>query len=530
MNVLSVILSVAGVALVPLLACPAAGSAGGVGSGRVTILHVNDSHGRHMPLEVTGQNATSQTGDPGGSSEGFGRRGHIGGFAYLASVVEKLRRDRGRDRVLLVHSGDAFSDDLLGNLTEGEATIRLMNALRFDFLALGNHDFDYGQERTRALQEIAKFPMRAANVLDTTTGEPYLGDPTTVHDVHGLRVGLLALGYHSTHLTTDPDNVPTLKFISGIEAARQYVPRLAGRVDLVVVVSHLGAAVDRKLAREVDGIDLIVGGHSHDTLAAGEEVRGTWIVQASSDLTVLGEVTITMKQRTLERVEVVHHPLWNDQYEPDRRVNAIVEALRRPYREKLEEVLAKAGRTIGRNYKSESPFDVLVANVLREETGADVAMLPGIGYGVSLTPGPITREQLYTLLPHPARVATVRLTGAQIRAILEQSAANVAPDDPEQAVGGLVQTAGMEWTADLTKPVGCRIADVTVGGASIDTSRHYLVATHGGMLKGIHRYEAFQQGREAKVTERKLHELVETRLREMAVVHPPTLGAVRLIQ
>jgi 2',3'-cyclic-nucleotide 2'-phosphodiesterase (5'-nucleotidase family) len=496
----------------------------------VTILHVNDSHGRYMPFEVAGENATSQTGDPGGPPERFRRTGRVGGFAYLATAVEEIRRRRGRENVLLIHSGDTFSDDLLGNLTKGEAVVDLMNALKFDFLALGNHDFDYGQKRTRALAELARFPMRAANVIDKNTGKPFLGNPTALLEAGGVRVGLLALGYHHTDLTTSPKNIPTLKFTSGIEAARPYVAELARRADVVVVASHLGHAVDRKLARTVEGIDLILGGHSHDTLSRGEQVGSTWIAQARSDLAVLGEVRVRIENGGAKHFTVTSHTLWNDRYRPDARFVKKISELRAPHQKKLEEVLATTTQTIGRNYMSESPFDVLVGQMLLDHTGAEVAMLPGIGYGVSLTPGPITREALYTLLPHPAKVATVRLSGAQLIDILEQSATNIAPSDPERIVGGLVQTAGMTWTVDLTQPIDSRIRDVAVDGKPIGLKRQYLVATQSGMMRGIHRYRSFARGQAPRRSELKLNDLVERAMKAMTDVARPAMGNLRLIR
>ena len=230
---------------------------------------------------------------PVASEASFSRRGLVGGYAALATAIKALRARHGADNVLLLHGGDTFSDDLLGNLTRGEATIRLMNALGFQFLALGNHDFDYGADRTRELQRIASFPMRAANVTDAN-GKPFLGEPAQVFEVAGARVAVLALGYHNTDQTGSRDNVRGLSFGSGIDAARQWVPRLRSRADVVVVLSHQGSKVDRELARAVPGIDLIVGAHSHDAISPPERVGGTWMVQALSDAAALGEVTLTL--------------------------------------------------------------------------------------------------------------------------------------------------------------------------------------------------------------------------------------------
>ncbi len=142
----------------------------------------------------------------------------------------------------------------------------------------------------------------------------------------------------------------------------------------------------------------------------------------------------------------------------------------------------------------------------------------------------MTREALYALLPHPSKVATVTLSGRQIVEVLEQSAANQAPADPMDRVGGLVQTSGLAWTVDLRRPAGQRVADVRVGDAALDPGRDYRVVTHQGMLQGVHRYRSFAQGRDAKVEGETVAEAVEAALRSRGTVRAPRTGAVTLLR
>lgn len=515
----------------PLLATLADAAFAAAGSGEFTLLHVNDFHGRHLPVRVAPGNATAQTGDPGREPQSFARSGAIGGMAHLATAVRRIREQSPADSVILVHGGDAFSDDLLGNLTRGEAMTRLMDAIGVQFMAFGNHDFDYGAERTRELQSMVSFPMRGANVIDRETGKSFLGEPRMVVTAGGLRVGLLALGYHNTALTTAPENVAGLSFTDGIEAARRLVPNLRPKADVVVVVSHQGTKVDRELAREVPGIDVIVAAHSHDDLGDGERVGGTLIVQAGSDATELGEVRVRVAAGGRVEARAATYPLWTDGIAADAEVARIVEDLRAPFRGRLTEVIAKATDRIGRNYRSESPFDVLVGDILRAETKAQVALLPGVGYGVSLGPGPVTREDLYALLPHPSRLVTLTLTGAQLRAVLERSAANQQPERPQARVGGLVQTSGLSWAVDLALPQGQRISAVAVGGEPLEDDRRYSVVTHSGMLKGVHGYDTLQQqGSEIRTHDRKVVDVVEAALKAKGTVDAPALGSVRLVE
>jgi 2',3'-cyclic-nucleotide 2'-phosphodiesterase (5'-nucleotidase family) len=286
--------------------------------------------------------------------------------------------------------------------------------------------------------------------------------------------------------------------------------------------------VDELLAAEVEGIDLIIGGHSHDLMS--RKIGRTSMVQALSDGATLGEVKLMVENGQVSSIEPSHHILWNDQYEPEEKIERMIEALRTPHREQLQEIIATATQPIGRQYKSESPFDKLVADLLCQRAKAQIAILPGVGYGVSLQPGPITREALYTLLPHPSEVVTLTLKGSQILEILEQSGTNQKPRDPFDAVGGLIQTSGIRWTIDLTRPSGQRIRDVHVGVEPLGPDRVYSVATHSGMVSGTHRYSAFARGGDIRKEDLKLVELVEERMRAMGRVRPPAMGDVTLIQ
>lgn len=495
----------------------------------ITLLHSNDPHGRYVPFEVAPGDATSQTGDPGREPSSFERTGNIGGMSRLVATANSIRAQHGADKVLLVGGGDTFSDDLLTNLTKGEAMIQLMNAAGYQFMALGNHDFDYGRERTRELQEMAQFPMRGANVLDEN-GNPFLGDPAKIFTLGGIRVAVLGLSYHNTGETGNKKNFDGLRFVSGIDAVRDLIPGLRRQADAIVVVSHQGSSVDRELAKKVRGIDVIIGAHSHDVISPPEKVGNTWLVQAMSDTAALGELTLRFdSKRQLKSVAGRMHMLWTDKIEPDRKIEALIERLRAAHRAQLEEVIATSASLIGRQYRSESPFDTLVGNILREHSGAEIGLMPGVGYGISLSPGPVTREMLYTLLPHPSKLVTMELSGAQLLQTLEQSATNQRPQDPLDRVGGLIQTAGMRWTVNLTRATGQRVYDVSINGEPLAPERYYKVATHNGMSAGLHRYSQLKAGRNSMTHEESVTDIVEQAMRKSSTLQAPATGNVTLI-
>lgn len=523
-------LILAGACTNPNPATTAASEITGEARKSIYILHTNDMHGTYMPFLTTTDNATAQTGDPGRDTLiTFNQAAKIGGFAYLASAIKKVRAEKGDDKVLLVDGGDTFSDDQLGNLTKGEAMIRLMNTVNYDLMVLGNHDFDYGWPRTRELEQMASFPMRAANILNESTQQPVFGEPYIIKEINGVKVALLPLGYRNTPKTGNPDNVKGLRFEVGQEVAKKYVPELRQKADIVVVLSHEGTAVDYKMAREVAGIDLIIGAHSHDLLEPRKKIGQTYVVQALSDDAVLGDTELLITGDKLVGVNTHYHWLWNGQLQPDQQVQALVDELRKPHLSKLQETVVTSKDVIGRQYKSESPFDRLVGNLLLENYKGEVAFMPGVGYGISIKPGPVTSEEVYKLLPHPSKIVTLTMTGKQLKQTLEQTAENLKPESKLEAVGGLLQTTGIRYEMDLTEPIGQRISNMMIQNQPVSDTQSYKVVTHSGLLTGLHNYDEIGKGQNINKTGQPLTDFIIQKLKEKKEVEmPANMGEVNI--
>ena len=165
----------------------------------------------------------------------------------------------------------------------------------------------------------------------------------------------------------------------------------------------------------------------------------------------------------------------------------------------------------------------------REFAGADVSLLPGLGFGTTIRRGPITREMIFALFPHPSKVVRLTLSGAQLLATLEQSATNLRPVDDLDRVGGLLQTSGVQWTLDLTKPVGARVSAVTVAGIPLDPARTYRVVTNGGILQGTHRYTAVGSGTSIERMPNDVSDVLVDAFRRRRVVHAPSQGDITLV-
>ncbi len=442
---------------------------------RIVLLHTNDIHG-HI------------TAWRGWEGELAGKS--VGGFDRLAAAVEKERAQAGADRVLLLDAGDAIGDTMLADLTQGAAVLECMAALGYDAMTLGNHEPDFGVATLRRYLGEGKVPMLAANVRENGGN---FATQFQIKEVGGVKVGLLGLAYPNTPLTTAPKNVEGLAWEADSAAVvRRLVPKMRAQgAELIVVLSHLGLGADKTLAEAVPEIDVIVGGHSHNRMERALAVGSTLIVQAGAHLSDLGvlELAVEAGQVTAHQRRLI--PLTGP---ADPAMTARIAKIRKPFAAQLDESLGEAAEPIvraqtlagtdARQRDEQSPADSLFADILRAKTGSEIALLPGVGYGVAIPAGPITAEMLRNLVPHDGKVVTMTLTGAQIREILQQAVENSYSNDPQRKVGGMIQVSGLRFTHDEKR----------VLEDSLDPSRTYRVATNSMLAQGGHRYRTFRDG------------------------------------
>lgn len=264
-------LPLAGLGLWGSPTAPATAPAGGTAS--IVLLHVNDVHGQTDTRMVNGQS--------------------VGGYSRLSTLVGRVRSSRDPNTVLFLHAGDEFSrGDDLTRKTLGAANIDILNSLGLDAWTPGNGDFYNGMENLSARIKQARFTTLAANVTDKSTGR-CIARPFVVKQVGPVKVGLLGL-------CTITQGGAGLEANSAIETAAGIVPELRKRADIVVALTHIGYMEDVRLAQDVPGIDVIVGGHSHTVLSEGHRVRGpggeVLIVQTGSLLDSLGQVELKLKR------------------------------------------------------------------------------------------------------------------------------------------------------------------------------------------------------------------------------------------
>jgi 2',3'-cyclic-nucleotide 2'-phosphodiesterase (5'-nucleotidase family) len=428
------------------------------------ILHVNDFHGFAE------------------SHRRLGSDDLRGGAACLASLAETLRKEKPS---LLISAGDMLQGNTWANLFEGKPVIEVMNAMRFDAMVVGNHEFDFGKTSLTERIREANFPVLGANVTGLDALKPYV-----VKEVDGIRVGIIGVVTEETPTATHPRNVEGLTFMPVAATIERCIAKLNGRADIIVVLSHLGYNADMALASTVKGIDVIVGGHSHTKGVKPITVGSTVIVQAWEHGLVLGVLDLTVESGRIVAAEGRLEEVVPAKTAKDEKVAAIVGKWAAKVSESMGRVIAETGIDLdGENVRvRETNLGNFITDILRKESGADAAIINGGGLRTSIKKGPVTVGNIYSVLPFNNYIVGIRLTGQQIRDALEYGLSGI-----EQKEGRFPQVAGLTVTYSTARKPGNRVGTILVGGEPIEPSRQYIVATVDFLAAGGDGYQVFRE-------------------------------------
>ncbi|MDP8237144.1 MAG: 5'-nucleotidase C-terminal domain-containing protein [Candidatus Erginobacter occultus] len=486
----------------------------GCGSGdypEITVIHTNDLHGHILPARV----------------EGWSDR--TGGYATFVSWLSGVReKNRAREiPTLLLDAGDIYMGTVEGNLTRGGAVIGLMNRAGYDAMGVGNHEFDYGYFNLYQLAREADFPFLSANILLPGADEsPDFIHPYLIKEYDGLKVGIIGVSTPETSVITAAGNVGKIVFHDPADSIRPYGRLLRGEgVDLLVVLSHLGLDGDRALAAAVPDIDLIVGGHSHDLLSQPEKAgpRPTLIVQAGSYGRFAGRLDLKVDTGR-KRIAGHHYSIFiNRQYSypADLETNRLLNEIKNEVGDGFDQTVGIALQDITSADEEESPLGDLITDAMRKRVGAAAAFQNPYGIRGNLLQGPITRRDVYTVLPFDNSIVTLELAGGQIRELLEQSLTFKK---------GLLQISGLRVEYSLEAPEGNRVRSVEIDGDPLEDSTYYRVATNVFLAGGGDYFSAFAQGRSRRDSGVLLRDAVADYISLNTPLHPGFEPAGRWIR
>ena len=438
----------------------------------LTIVHVNDVHGR------VEENA--------GSKEL--------GFAKLRTAVEMMKEED--PNLLFLNAGDAFHGTTIVNLTSGEQMVEMMNAMEFDAMVPGNHDFNYGYEQLMKLKGLAEFPILGANIVhENTTKSDF--DPYVIYTMeNGLKVGIFGLGTDETKYKSSPKNTVGIEFTDAVAAGKKMVAELQSKTDIIIALVHLGDDASSintsdKLAMEVPGIDLIVDGHSHTILKEGKLVNGTLIVQAEAYTKNIGIVKMEITDGALTSAAARLMPYEEAAVlEADEEILGLIAEVKVVNEPIVSVVVGKTLVELDgvREHvrTGETNLGNLITDAMRMSTGADVAFTNGGGIRASIDVGDITVNEILTSFPFTNTLAVIEVTGAELLAAIEHGV-----KDYPAAAGQFPHVSGMKYTFDAGKPAGSRVTMVMIGDEALDPAKTYKVVTNDFMAVGGDGYTMF---------------------------------------
>ncbi|MDX1610007.1 MAG: thiosulfohydrolase SoxB, partial [Halofilum sp. (in: g-proteobacteria)] len=452
----------------------------GKGLGQVTLLHLADLHAQLTPLyfrepsinlgvgpargkppHITGQDFLEHFGiEPGSlhaymlSSVEFAalarEYGRVGGIDRIATLVNAVRSERP-DNTLLLDSGDFWQGSYPALASTGGDMVRAMNALGVE-ATTGHWEFTYGQDRVRELIDQLECPFLAGNVRDTMWEEPVF-ESTAFFERQGVTIAVIGQAFPYTPIANPRYMIPDWSFGIREDAVQQSVDAAREKgAQLVVLLSHNGFDVDRKMAGRVEGIDVILAGHTHDAIPRVLDIDGTLLVGSGSHGKFLSRLDLDVGGDGVRDYRYHLIPVLTDAIEPDAEMARLVEDIRRPHQDKLAEVLGETESLLYRRGNFNGTLDDLICNALLERRDAQIALSPGFRWGASLLPGQqITAEDIYdaTAITYPETYRN-EMSGEMLKMILEDVADNLFNEDPYYQQGGdMVRVGGMSYRIDV---------------------------------------------------------------------------------
>jgi S-sulfosulfanyl-L-cysteine sulfohydrolase len=419
------------------------------------------------------------------------RYGRVGGFAHLATLVKRLRALR--PGALLLDGGDSWQGSATALWTRGEDMIACSKLLGVDVMT-GHWEFTYGAARLKQAVDAemkGRIEFIAQNVRTADFGDPVF-KPYILREVNSVPVAIIGQAFPYTPIANPRYFVAEWTFGIQEETLQQVVEEVRRKgAQAVVLLSHNGMDVDLKLASRVPGIDVILGGHTHDAVPQPVPVKNrggtTLVTNAGCSGKFLGVLDLDVKQGKVREPRYRLLPVFADLLKPDTEMDALIRRVRAPYEEKLSEKLATTEELLYRRGNFTGTFDQLILDALMEDKDTEIAFSPGFRFGATVLPGTtLTFEHVMeqTAITYPYVTVTM-LTGEAIKGILEDVCDNLFNPDPYLQQGGdMVRVGGMRYRCDPAQKIGSRISGMTLNGKLLEASKTYKVASWAPIAEG----------------------------------------------
>ena len=486
--------------------------------GNVSLIHITDIHGQLKPIyfrepeinlgvgsalgqvpHITGANFRKMYGINDGSPSHYAlthndfsalaqQYGRVGGLDRVATVIKAIRADR--PDAILLDGGDTWHGSYTCHHSRGQDMVNVMNALKTEAMTF-HWEFTLGSDRVHEIIDTLPFPALGQNIFDAEWDEPadYF-EPYTFFERGGSKIAVIGQAFPYMPIANPGWMFPEYSFGIRDENMQEMVDEVRGLgADLVVVLSHNGFDVDKKMASIVNGIDIILSGHTHDALPEPVLINETVIVASGSNGKFVSRVDLDVRNGKMMGFKHKLIPIFSDVIAPDPDIATLIDEERAPYKSQLSEVIGQSQSLLYRRGNFNGTWDDLICQAMIEEREADISMSPGVRWGPSILPGQdITREDIWNVTSMSyGKVYRTEMTGEFLHVILEDVADNLFNPDPYYQQGGdMVRIGGMGYRIDINKSQGRRISDLTLlkTGERIDPSKNYIVAGWASVNEG----------------------------------------------
>lgn len=413
--------------------------------------------------------------------------GTRGGAAAVDTVIHQV--EAFDPHTLVLFAGDLLSPSVMSNVFKGAQMVQALNRMGVDYATLGNHELDFGLGVLEQRIKESNFTWLSANILDSSTGKPIAGTrPDAIVEVNGVKIGLFGVSYDFSSILA---NASAVTFKDPIATAKAEVAKLKGEgAQFIVALTHEGHAQDCQLSAAVPGIDLIVGGHDHAAMMDTQCGHAPY-VKATSDWRNVWDVNVDFSEKT--PVMSFRNIPVTDQTPKNPGMEAMVQSYVKRLNASFSQVIGKSVvglDAVEKDVRSrETNLGDFIADAIRSSTHADVAIMNGGGIRTDMTypAGPITKKDVYAILPFGNKVVVVKAKGSALAAALENGVSQ-----REQLAGRFPQVSGVTFVLQPNQPAFHRVSDIRVDGQPLDPNATYTVAINDYMYAGGDGYTMFK--------------------------------------
>ncbi len=477
--------------------------------GQVTLLHLTDMHGQLKPVyfrppsenfgvgafegrppHLVGTKFLEHFGIAAGSDYAYAHTmvdyvtlarayGKLGGLDRTATLINAIRAERGQDKVLLLDGGDTWQGSYTSLKTQGGDMVAAMKALQPDAM-VGHWEFTFGKDRVSELIDEMGYPFLGSNCFDTEWEERVF-DSTAYFERGGVNVAVIGQHFPYTPIANPRYLVEGWSFGIRPEEIQKNIDEARDNgAEIVVLLSHNGFDVDQKLASELDGLDVILTGHTHDAVPEAIRIGTTLVLSSGSHGKYIGRIDLKVENGRVVDASSTLIPVFSDVIAPDPQMASLITELRSPYEAECNRVIGQAGSLLYRRGNFNGSWDDVICDAIREERDVEISLSPGFRWGTTLlADSPITIDDLYsqTSMNYPA-VYRSEMTGEQLKIMLEDVCDNLFNPDPYYQQGGdMVRVGGMSYECAPKQKMGNRIQNMILSdtGAPIEAGKTYVV-------------------------------------------------------